>query len=209
MLDANETSDVRFTPGARASRASLGRQTARPAAGPNSDRSLDERFEREALPHMGQIYGAAYRLTRNAADAEDLVQETYLRAFRAFHGYTPDTNIRAWLFTILHRARTDLFRKASRSPHTVELMEDGPGVAPPQDALARGQEDIARALEALPEVFRTAVLLRDVQDFAYDEIAGILGIPIGTVMSRIHRGRALLRRSLGNLRPCEGGAARR
>ncbi len=200
MLDANVMSEVPFAPGARASQAGAPRRATRVAA-EREDPSFDQRFAREALPHMSQIYGAAYRLTRSAADAEDLVQETYLRAFRAFKGYTPDTNIRAWLFTILHRARTDLFRKASRSPQTIELMDGGPGVAPPQDALARGQEDIARALEALPEVFRTAVLLRDVQDFAYDEIAGILGIPLGTVMSRIHRGRALLRASLGNLRP--------
>lgn len=203
MLHANETSDLRFTPGGRVGQASPGWGAARLAA-VKIDRSSEERFEREALPHMRQLYGSAYRLTRNAADAEDLVQETYLRAFRAFERYTPDTNIRAWLFTILHRAHTDSFRKAGRSPQTVELMEDGPGMAPPQDALARGQEDIARALEALPEVFRTAVLLRDVQDFAYDEIAGILDVPIGTVMSRIHRGRALLRASLGHLRPGEG-----
>jgi RNA polymerase sigma-70 factor (ECF subfamily) len=166
-------------------------------------RALDREacFEREALPHLRQLYATAYRLTRSAADAEDLVQETYLRAFRAFEAYTPGTNIRAWLFTILYRARTDSFRKASRSPRTSELLDDGPGVPAPQEALARGQEDIARALAALPEAFRTAVLLRDVQDFSYDEIARILSVPIGTVMSRIHRGRALLRTALGDLRP--------
>lgn len=159
--------------------------------------SQEERFEREALPQMRALYGTAYRLTRNAADAEDLVQETYLRAFRAFHLYTADTNIRAWLFTILHRARVDHFRKAGRSPQTAELVGDGPAVAPPQDALARGQEDVRRALDALPEAFRAAVVLRDVQDFSYEEIARILSIPIGTVMSRIHRGRALMRQQLG------------
>jgi RNA polymerase sigma-70 factor (ECF subfamily) len=158
-----------------------------------------ETFEREALPHLRQLYATAYRMTRNVADAEDLVQETYLRAFRAFEGYSPGTNIRAWLFTILHRARTDSFRKASRSPRTVELVDDGPAVAAPQEALAGGHEDIARALAGLPEAFRTAVLLRDVQDFSYDEIAKIIGIPIGTVMSRIHRGRGLLRGALGSL----------
>jgi RNA polymerase sigma-70 factor (ECF subfamily) len=160
----------------------------------------EERFAREALPQMKALYGTAYRLTRNVADAEDLVQETYLRAFRAFHLYTPDTNIRAWLFTILHRARADYFRKAGRSPQTAELVGEGPAVAPPQDALARGQEDVRRALEALPESFRAAVILRDVQDFSYEEIARILSIRIGTVMSRIHRGRALMRQQLGGSR---------
>ena len=173
-----------------------------PAASPavTSDLDRDERFEREALPHLRQLYATAYRLTRNVADAEDLVQETYLRAFRAFEAYTPGTNIRAWLFTILYRARTDSYRKASRSPRTLELVDE-PGVEAPQEALARGQEDIARALGDLPEAFRTAVLLRDVQDFSYDEIARMLAVPIGTVMSRIHRGRALLRQALGSRRP--------
>jgi RNA polymerase sigma-70 factor (ECF subfamily) len=164
-------------------------------------RPLQERFEAEALPHLRSLYGTAYRMTRNAHDAEDLVQETMLRAFRAFEGYTPDTNIRAWLYTILHRVRTDAYRRSARSPQTVELPEQGPGVAPPQEALARGQEDIARALDGLPEVFRHAVVLRDVQDFTYDEIARILEVPIGTVMSRIHRGRALLRQALSARRP--------
>ncbi len=162
--------------------------------------SLETSFEREALPLMRPLYGTAYRLTRNAADAEDLVQETYLRAFKAFGGYTSGTNIRAWLFTILYRVRTDSLRKRGRSPQTVTLIDEGPGVAPAQDALAQGQEEVARALEALPEAFRAAVVLRDVQEFSYDEIATILAIPIGTVMSRIHRGRALLRQALAGTR---------
>lgn len=160
-----------------------------------------ERFEAEALPHLRSLYGSAYRMTRNAHDAEDLVQETYLRAFRAFDGFTPGTNIRAWLFTILHRARTDALRKAGRSPKTAELVDEGPAVAPAQDALASGGEEITRALATLPEIFRTAVVLRDVEDFTYDEIARVLEIPIGTVMSRIHRGRALLRTALSEKKP--------
>lgn len=160
----------------------------------------DELFEAEALPHLRSLYGTAYRMTRNAHDAEDLVQETFLRAYRAFDGFTPGTNIRAWLYTILHRARTDSFRKAGRSLKTVELEGDGPSVPPPQDALASGGEDLARALDALPEVFRAAVVLRDVEDFSYEEIARILEVPIGTVMSRIHRGRAQLRELLGGPR---------
>ena len=198
MLDVKGTGEAYFSSSGLASFGTASQET---EAAPVRDRSKGEEFEREALPHMRQLYGTAYRLTRNAADAEDLVQETYLRALRAFGGYTPGTNIRAWLFTILYRARTDSLRKAGRSPHTMELVDDGPGVAPAQEALAGGHEEIARALNQLPEVFRTAVVLRDVDDFSYDEIAQILKVPIGTVMSRIHRGRATLRRGLGNLRP--------
>ena len=156
----------------------------------------EERFEAEAIPHLRALYVTAYRMTRNAADAEDIVQETFLRAFRAFDRYTPGTNIRAWLYTILYRVRTDAFRRSGRSPETVELLDDGPGVPPPQDALASGGEEIARALDGLPEAFRAAVVLRDVQEFSYAEIARILDVPIGTVMSRIYRGRALLREAL-------------
>ena len=147
---------------------------------------------------MQALYAGAYRLVRNAADAEDLVQETYLRAFRAFHLFTPGTNARAWLFTILYRVRADHFRKAARSPRTVELVNEGPAVAAAQDQLAGGQEELRRALDRLPDTFRSAVVLRDMQDFTYVEIAAILQVPIGTVMSRIHRGRSLLR---GMLQP--------
>jgi RNA polymerase sigma-70 factor (ECF subfamily) len=139
-------------------------------------------------------------MTRNAHDAEDLVQETYLRAYRGFDGFTPGTNIRAWLHTILQRVRTDAFRRAGRSPQTVELAGEGPAVPPPQDALATGREDVERALAGLPEVFRAAVVLRDVEELSYDEIARALDVPIGTVMSRIHRGRALLRAALAGPR---------
>ena len=157
----------------------------------------NERFEAEALPHLRSLYGTAYRMTRNPQDAEDLVQETYLRAYRGFGGYTPGTDIRAWLYTILYRVRTDAFRRKARSPRTVELADDGgPAVPPPQDALASGGEDLERALASLPETFRTAVILRDVEELSYQEIAQVLQVPIGTVMSRIHRGRALLRQAL-------------
>src|SRR5262245_55617177 len=147
-------------------------------------------FELEALPQMRRLYARAYRLTRNAADAEDLVQETYLRAFRAFDGYTPGTNVRAWLFTILDRSRTDAFRKKQRSPRTVELTREPPA-APRLDEEA--DPSLVRRLNELPELFRTPVLLRDVQDLTYQEIADFLRVPVGTVMSRIHRGRARLR----------------
>ena len=157
----------------------------------------EQRFEAEALPHLKAIYGTAYRMSGNPHDAEDLVQETFLRAYRAFDRYTPGTNIRAWLHTILQRVRTDAFRRKQRSPQTYELPEEGPAVPPPQDALARGTEDLERALRELPEPFRTAIVLRDVEDLSYQEIAHVLGVPIGTVMSRLHRGRAWLRERLG------------
>ena len=132
-------------------------------------------------------------MTRNPSDADDLVQETFLRAFKGFDRYAAGTNIRAWLHTILQRVRTDVFRRNQRTVKTTELLGDGPAVAPPQDALARGGEDLERALAEVAEPFRTAVVLRDVEDFTYQEIASMLDVPIGTVMSRIHRGRALLR----------------
>jgi RNA polymerase sigma-70 factor, ECF subfamily len=136
-------------------------------------------------------------MVRNPQDAQDLVQETFLRAFRGFDRFQTGTNIRAWLHTILQRARTDAFRQKQRSVPTSELEGDGPGVPPPQDSLAQGGEDLERALEELPEPFKTAVLLRDVEDFSYQEIARMLDVPIGTVMSRLHRGRAWLRQRLG------------
>jgi RNA polymerase sigma-70 factor (ECF subfamily) len=157
----------------------------------------DERFEAELLPQLRSLFGAAYRMTGNAHDAEDLVQETFLRAHRAFERFTPGSNARAWLHTILQRVRTDAFRRTKRRPETVELTGEGPGEAPPQDALASGREDLERALRGLPEAFREAVVLRDIQELSYAEIATALGIPVGTVMSRIHRGRALLRAALG------------
>ena len=140
-------------------------------------------------------------MTRNAHDAEDLVQETFLRAYRGFHRFEAGTNIRAWLFTILHRVRTDAFRQAGRSPRTVEMTGQGPSMPPPQDALASGGEVLERALAGLPEAYREAVILRDVEDLSYDEIARALEIPIGTVMSRIHRGRGLLRAALAGRTP--------
>lgn len=158
--------------------------------------SRDERFEKEMLPHLRSLFGAAYRMTGNAHDAEDLVQETFLRAHRALGRFETGTNARAWLHTILQRVRTDAFRRRKRRPETVELVGEGPPTAPQQDALASGREDLERALAALPEAFRTAVVLRDVQELSYAEIAAALGIPVGTVMSRIHRGRSLLRAAL-------------
>ncbi|MGE0454784.1 MAG: sigma-70 family RNA polymerase sigma factor [Vicinamibacteria bacterium] len=157
---------------------------------------LADRFETEAVPHLKALYATALRLTRNPSDAEDLVQETYLRAFRAYSTFRPGTNLRAWLYTILRRARVDVYRRSRKGGEQVELEGDGPEVAPVQEWRAVGL-DITQALERLPESFRMAVILRDVEELSYGEIAEVLGVPIGTVMSRIHRGRALLRAALG------------
>jgi RNA polymerase sigma-70 factor, ECF subfamily len=157
-------------------------------------------FEQEALALLDRLYGAALRLTRNGADAEDLVQETYLRAFRSAHQYQPGTNLRGWLFTILHNTHLNQRRDRARNPvdvdsEAVELASnaaDGP--ATPEEELLRAtmDADLREALDELPEAFREAVWLRDVEQFSYDEIARIVQVPIGTVMSRISRGRRLL-----------------
>jgi RNA polymerase sigma-70 factor (ECF subfamily) len=121
------------------------------------------------------------------------VQETCLRAYRAFEQYTPGTNIRAWLFTILHRARTDGLRRAARRLATVSLSREP---ASPRVEAAFASEDLARAVRRLPESYRAAILLRDVEGCSYQDVAMRLRVPIGTVMSRLHRGRALLRSAL-------------
>lgn len=155
------------------------------------------RFEREALPHHRTLSRAAMRLARNAADAEDLVQETLLRAYRSFDTYTPGTDIRGWLFTILYRVRTDGFRRAARRPRTVSALEpDLFASAAGFDGAAAARQDVARGLAHVPEAFRAAVVLRDVHGMSYDEVARTLGVPVGTVMSRLHRGRTQLRRAL-------------
>jgi len=150
------------------------------------------------MPHLKSLYGTAYRMTRSQADAEDLVQETCLRALRSFDRFTPGTNVRAWLFTILRRARVDALRRQGRSVVTVELEGDGPAVPPAQGSL--GSSGLEGALLGLSEALRSAVLLRDVEGFSYQEIAEILEVPLGTVMSRLHRGRAALRQALGGER---------
>jgi RNA polymerase sigma-70 factor, ECF subfamily len=172
-------------------------------------RRLDERFEREALPFMSELYAAAVRMTRNPADAEDLLQETYLRAYRAFASFQEGTNLRAWLYRILTNAFINTYRKRQREPQTVsdDELEDwylydklGMDAA---EASAEAtvlenlpDQDVQDALASLPEQFRLAVLLADVEGFSYKEIAQILDIPIGTVMSRLHRGRRALEKRL-------------
>jgi len=169
-------------------------------------------FEAEALASLDNLYRAALRLTRVPADAEDLVQETYLKAFRAAESFETGTNMRAWLFTILHNTARNRFRDRARDTVAVdsdvvdraaELPPPGGIVETPETRLIRETlaPDLQAALDELPATFREAVWLRDVEEFSYAEIAAMLSIPLGTVMSRISRGRRLLFQKLNHLRP--------
>jgi RNA polymerase sigma-70 factor, ECF subfamily len=173
------------------------------------DPALKERFERDAVPLLSGMYSSALRMTRNPSDAEDLVQETFLRAYRGFAGFQEGTNLKAWLYRILTNTFINSYRKKQREPKTVpdENVEDwylyDRLAAQSSEASAEAtvleaipDEDVKEALDALPEAFRMAVLLADVEGFSYKEIAEILDIPIGTVMSRLHRGRRALEKAL-------------
>jgi RNA polymerase sigma-70 factor, ECF subfamily len=170
---------------------------------------LEARFEADALPLLPGLYSAAFRLTRNASDAEDLVQETFLRAYRGFHQFEAGTNLKAWLYRILTNTFINSYRKKQREPQTDSLddVEDwylyskmaGQGAEPSAETSvieSLPDEDVQDALSSLPEQFRIAVLLADVEGFSYKEIAEITGVPIGTVMSRLHRGRKALEKRL-------------
>jgi RNA polymerase sigma-70 factor, ECF subfamily len=176
----------------------------------HDDPALRERFDRDVLPLLPSLYGAALRLTRNPADAEDLVQETVLRAFRGFAGFQEGTNLKAWLYRILTNGFINTYRKRQREPQTVEGPDDvdewylydrlggGSVEHSAEDEVLRRIPDTAvkEALESLPENFRLPVLLADVEGFSYKEIAEIMETPIGTVMSRLHRGRKALEKAL-------------
>jgi RNA polymerase sigma-70 factor (ECF subfamily) len=153
-------------------------------------------FEKEALPHVGALLVTARRLTRRADEADDLVQETLLRALRHAHRYRPGTNARAWLTRILKRVRLDALRRAGRLVPLSGVCEDGPMVEPAQAWLLTGGDALERAVGSIPEPHRSALVLRDLKELSYVEIAEVLGVPVGTVMSRIHRGRAFLRAAL-------------
>ena len=171
---------------------------------------LRERFERDVLPLLPSLYGAAMRMTRNPSDAEDLLQDTYLRAFRGFAGFQEGTNLKAWLYRILTNSFINTYRKKQREPQTVEGPDDADEwylydrlggrsveVSAENEVLDRIPDaDVKAALESLSENFRLAVLLADVEGFSYREIAEIMDVPIGTVMSRLHRGRKALERAL-------------
>ncbi len=165
------------------------------------------RFERDALQYVDQLYSAAMRMTRNPQDAEDLVQEAYTKAYSAFHQYKPGTNLKAWLYRILTNTYINIYRKKQRQPQqantdTVEDWQMAQAAEHTSTGLRSAEaealdhlpdNDVKEALQQIPEEFRLAVYFSDVEGFAYKEIAEILNIPIGTVMSRLHRGRKLLR----------------
>jgi RNA polymerase sigma-70 factor (ECF subfamily) len=172
-------------------------------------------FETDALSHLTALYSTALRLTANRADAEDLVQETYLKAFRSAGQFEPGTNLKAWLFTILHNTFLNTRRHFGRESITLEPdeLERAPqpeAVESPEQILLHKtlDADLQAALDSLPAVFREAVWLRDVEDFSYAEIAAMLRVPVGTVMSRISRGRRLLYERLTARAAIEGAGPR-
>ena len=169
-----------------------------------------EVFERDAMEHLDALYRTALRMTRNRQDAEDLVQETYLRAYRSFEQFTPGTNLRAWLFRILTNAYINRYRKASTQPHIASL-EDGEEFSLYRQLGSAGDasdnveaevldriaaQDVRAAIEQLPAPYRLAVLLADVEGLSYNEMAEAMNVKKGTVMSRLFRGRKLLQKSL-------------
>jgi RNA polymerase sigma-70 factor, ECF subfamily len=196
------------------------RETA-PTPSGTPERDADA-FESEALSHLDALYRTGLRMTRSEADAEDLVQETYIRALRHRDQFTPGTNMKAWLFRILTNTFINSYRKRSTQPQTTELddveestlyrhmTDTGGGAAEPEREVLDNVVDteVQQALEDLPERFRTVVLL-DVEGFSYKEIAEVLEIPIGTVMSRLHRGRRFLQKRLYDLAREHGIAAAR
>jgi RNA polymerase sigma-70 factor, ECF subfamily len=173
-----------------------------------------QRFQREALPLLDSLYGGALRMTRNQADAEDLVQETMLRAYRSFDRFEPGTNLKAWLYRIMTNAYINTYRKRQREPQKVsqediedfdlyqELKDHDPAFSATPETIVLDNlldSDIIAAIDDLPDQFRMAVLLSDLQGFSYAEMAEIMDVPMGTVMSRLHRGRKALQKRLLDL----------
>ncbi len=170
----------------------------------NSPKSLHTEFEREAIPHSDILYNYALRMTGNADDARDLLQETFLKAFRFWDKYEKGTNVRAWLFRIMKNTYINVYRKAVKEPDTVDyndiqnfynvIRESSADANDLQEKLFGHllDDDVTKALEALPEEFRTVVILCDIEGLTYEEIAEFVECPVGTVRSRLHRGRKLL-----------------
>ena len=168
------------------------------------------RFEEQAMEHMSSLYTAALRMTRNAADAEDLVQETYLKAYKYYDKFEEGTNLKAWLFKILKNTFINSYRKKQQAPpkadfadieesfETIVRDDSGQQARTPEEELLEKvlDEDVQHAIEELPHDYRMVVLLADLEGFSYKEIADILEIPVGTVMSRLYRGRRLLEEAL-------------
>lgn len=170
-----------------------------------------KRFERDALQYMNQLYAAALRYTRNPEDAQDLVQDTYAKAYTSFHQFEPGTNLKAWLYRVLTTTFINTYRKDQRRPQTSDTeLEDWQLAEASSHTSDQGKStedvvlenlpdsDIKNALAQIPEEFRMAVYLADVEGFSYKEIAEIVGVPAGTVMSRLHRGRKQLREKLAD-----------
>jgi len=184
------------------------------AGGRQAQREL---FEEQALPHLDNLYTAALHLTRNPADAKDLVQDTVLRAYRFFHQFTPGTNCRAWLLTILYNSFRNDYRRASREKtsvapenfereiETYSLRSDRPQADPESmlfDKLL--DHEVQEALDKLPEEFRSVILLVDIEELNYQEAALALAVPVGTVRSRLSRGRAMMRETLRGFAVAKG-----
>ncbi len=177
-------------------------------SGQNVLQSIHQEFEREAIPHMDILYNYALRMTSDPDDAHDLVQETYLKAYRFWDKYEKGTNIRAWLFRIMKNSYINRYRKETKEPDTVDYNDiqnfyntiryESSDPNDLQEKIFGGllEDDVVRAIESLPEDFRTVVILCDIEGLSYEEIAEFVDCPIGTVRSRLHRGRKMLRSML-------------
>ncbi len=187
-----------------------------PPVATEPDDDHDSRFTAEAIPYMSRLYPAALRLTRNHCDAEDLIQETFAKAYIKFHQFSPGTNLKAWLYTILVRTFYSTCRHRDRRVGEVlaaeiydacdarDALSEPPKSAESEALENLGSSTVMRALEELPECFRAAIYLADIEGYRYSEIAEMMSTPLGTVMSRIHRGRAMLRQKLRGYAPREG-----
>ncbi len=194
----------------RESEAQTDRQAGPSSADATADATRGWEFEKLAMPLVDSLYNTAYRMTRNAEDAEDLVQETYLKGYKFFHRFEPGTNLKAWLFKILKNTFINSYRKNQKVPPQSDfadiedafesrVSDEAPQrVKSPEQELLKNvlDEEVKRALDELPDDYRMAVLLADLEGFSYKEIAEILDVPLGTVMSRLYRGRKLMEEAM-------------